>query len=111
MFYTILRNLDYKVDCARCNAPLSVGVQFAHEGKSIVVGRECAKYFGITWTPKVGPCADDPETFKGAVEIFRQMRYNTNHKIFPRWPGGWETCQTIKEELGSIAWNRAMKES
>ena len=74
MFYTIQRNLDFKIDCARCHTPLSVGVQFTQNNKLITVGRECAKHYGIVWTQKVGPCADDPEMLKKAVEIFRELR-------------------------------------
>lgn len=108
MYYTILRNLDFKTDCFRCHVPLSVGVQFIHNGKLILVGRECAKHFGIVWTPKVGPCANDPEMFNKAVEIINTMRYNTDHNIHPRWPGGWEVCLSVKEALGYLAWQRAI---
>lgn len=108
MYYSIARNLEYKIDCYRCNRPLSVAVQFSLDGITVSIGRYCAKYYGIVWTPRVGPYADDPEMYRRAIEIFRQLHYNTNHHIYPRWPEGW---QEIKDAIRSVAWKRAAYEA
>lgn len=97
----ILRDLE-KTTCERCGANLSVGVQFTHDNREIIVGRECAKHYGITWTAKVGPLADDAEMFARAVEIFHYHNRPPYH-----WLNGWDYCAQVKNALGAIAWNKA----
>ncbi len=105
--YSIVHNLEFKIDCDRCGTPLSVGVKFLDNGKELIVGRECAKHYGITWTDAVGPMADDPDIFNQAINIFREKRADWKHGY--RWPGGWESCSSIKEALGYRKWNEAMR--
>jgi hypothetical protein len=106
MLYSIIHDLEYKEECHRCGTPLSVGVRFLFNGEEIIVGRECAKHYGITWTATVGPMAEDPTTFNQAIEIFRIKRADSKHG-YP-WPGGWDDCKLIKDALGTIAWKKAM---
>jgi len=107
--YSIVHNLEYKDACDRCGIPLCHGVRFIHEGKLMLVGRECAKHYGITWTEAVGPMAGDPETFKKAVEIHKDRIRDWKNGY--RWPGGWEACAPIKDALGSKAWKNARMEA
>ena len=104
MFYTIVHSPEFKLDCKRCGSPLAHAVQFINGGELITVGRECAKHFGIKWTAKIGPAADDSEMFQKAVEIWTAKR---NDAPRYRWPGGWQNCQLVKEALGSLKWNEA----
>lgn len=104
MFYTIVHSSEFKLDCKRCGRPLAHAVQFNKDGELVTVGRECAKHYGITWTAKIGPAADDPEMFRKAVEIWTAKR---NDRPRYRWPNGWGTCQKIKDALGTEKWNEA----
>jgi hypothetical protein len=104
--YTIVHDPEFRLDCARCGRPLAHAVQFVLDGELVTVGRECAKHYGITWTAKIGPLADDPETYRLAVECHRQ--HGANWRTGYQWPDGW---QGIKEALGTEAWWRAAKEA
>ena len=107
MRYTIIhaRDNETMMFCDRCGASLVHGVQFFCNGERIMVGRECAKHYGIVWTPSVGPCADDPETYRLAVAL--HARRNADRPAY-RWPDGW---QELRDALGSIAWKRAQIEA
>lgn len=104
MFYTIVHSPEYKLDCKRCGSPLVHAVQFISDGELVTVGRECAKHYGIIWTAKIGPLADDPEMFQRAIEVW--MGKKADYPRY-RWPGGWSACQPVKDALGSRRWNEA----
>lgn len=104
MFYTVVHSPEYKLDCKQCGRPLAHAVQFVQDGELVTVGRKCAKHYGIKWTEKVGPAADDPEMFQRAVEIWATKRDDAPRY---RWPNGWEACQPVKDALGYEKWNKA----
>lgn len=99
MCYTILHELENKT-CDRCGANIRTGVQLFSDGKYIVVGRECAKHYGIIWTSAIGVMAQDAATIAKARSIW-QYRHHAPYQ----WLNGWDYCEHIKIELGAIAWN------
>ena len=99
--YFIIRDSESTMSCDRCGAELSVGVRFDWHGKDVTVGRSCARHYGIVWTPKVGPCADDPLMYQRALDLHRTRNADAPRY---RWPEDW---QEIRDALGSIAWRRA----
>ncbi len=101
MFYSIIRSDGQELVCDRCGRFLSVAVEFDLDGRQMRVGRECARHFGIVWTPKVGPCADDAEMFTQAVAIW-QFKSQPPY----RWPT--RNWQAVRDALGSVAWKKAM---
>lgn len=109
------KDYDYKItlECRECGRPLLHAVLWRTNNEiddCFMVGRKCARKYGVVWTAKVGPMADDPQTFQRAIEIWTNKRLRERRKLSRLPDGGvWESdWENVKMALGTIKWKEAM---